>query len=254
MAAAVPRLDILLARNLGLSRSAATRLLRAGRVRDDAGARLDDGRQQIPPAQLPCTIVVDDAQHRLFARSELLLHKPIGTVTALKDERHPSAYALVQDAPLAAELRAVGRLDLDSSGLLFWTTDGTLLHRLTHPRWAIERTYHVALASQWSPPGSDFELADGHRPNIVAIDELDEADAHPGLVEAPGARRWASITITGGRFHEVKRIFAELGALVLSLCRVRYGDVELPRTLAAGAWQPIDLRACFRGITPVDDE
>ncbi|MBC8073051.1 MAG: hypothetical protein IAG13_32310, partial [Deltaproteobacteria bacterium] len=155
---------------------------------------------------------------------------------------------------LAAELRAVGRLDLDSSGLLLWTTDGTLLHRLTHPRWGIERAYQVALASQWSTPGDDLVLSDGHRPHIVALDELAEADAHPGLVPAPGARRLATITLASGRFHEVRRIFAELGALVLSLCRVRYGDVELPRELAPGAWLPIDLRARFGGITPTGDD
>lgn len=249
----MPRLDILLARNLGVSRSGATRLLRGGHVRDADGRELDDGRRQIPPSDLPCTILVDGEPHRLFTRSEVLLHKPIGTVTALKDDRHPTAYALVQDAPLAAELRAVGRLDLDASGLLLWTTDGTLLHRLTHPRWGIERCYHVAVASQWSTPGDDFTLSDGHRPDIVALAELAESDAHPALVHAPGARRLATITLTSGRFHEVKRIFAELGAMVLSLCRVRYGVVELPHALAAGAWEPIDLRAHFRGITPVDE-
>lgn len=246
----MPRLDILLARNLGLSRSVVTRLLRSGRVHDPAGHGIDDGKQQIDPARLPITVMVDGSAHELLARSELLLHKPVGTVTALRDDRHPTAYALVKDAPLAAELRAVGRLDLDSSGLLLWTTDGTLLHRLTHPRWGIERAYQVALASQWSTPGDDLVLSDGHKPHIVALDELAEADAHPGLVAAPGARRLATITLASGRFHEVRRIFAELGALVLSLCRVRYGDVVLPRDLAPGAWLPIDLRARFRGITP----
>ena len=248
----MPRLDILLARNLGVSRTGATKLLRSGRVQDHEGHRLDDGRQQIAPADLPCTIVVDGQTHRLFTRSEVLLHKPIGTVTALKDDRHPTAYALVQDAPLAADLRAVGRLDLDASGLLLWTTDGTLLHRLTHPRWAIERSYQVALASAWADPGDELVLSDGHRPHIVALHELAESDAHPGLARNEGVRRLATITLTSGRFHEVKRIFAELGAMVLGLCRVRYGSVELPRTLAAGAWEPIDLRAHFRGIAPVE--
>jgi 16S rRNA pseudouridine516 synthase len=248
----VPRLDILLARNLGVSRSGATKLLRSRRVQDTEGRVLDDGRQQIAPADLPRTILVDERPHTLHVRSEVLLHKPIGTVTALRDERHPTAYALVQDAPLAADLRAVGRLDLDASGLLLWTTDGTLLHRLTHPRWAIERSYHVALASQWSTPGDDFVLSDGHRPHIVELREL--GDAHPGLVCTEGVRRLATITLTSGRFHEVKRIFAELGAMVLGLCRVRYGSVELPPDLPAGAWQPIDLRAHFRGITPKDED
>lgn len=250
----MPRLDILLARNLGLSRSVVSRLLRSRRVTDVDGRVVDDGKQQIDPATLPVTMVVDGIAHPLVARSELLLHKPIGTVTALRDDRHPTAYALLKDAPLFAELRAVGRLDLDSSGLLLWTTDGTLLHRLTHPRWGIERAYQVALASQWSTPGDDLVLSDGHRPHILALDELAESDVHPGLVAAPGAKRLATITLASGRFHEVRRIFAELGALVLSLCRVRYGDVELPRELPPGAWASLDLRARFRGITPVEHD
>ena len=76
----------------------------------------------------------------------LLLHKPVGYVTALRDDRHPVAAALVKDAPLAGELRPVGRLDLDTSGLLLWTTSGPWLQQLTHPKRAVPRRYQAALA------------------------------------------------------------------------------------------------------------
>jgi 16S rRNA pseudouridine516 synthase len=246
----LPRLDLILARNLGLSRSAVTRLLRAGRVREPDGNRLDDGRLQLPPATLPRTVLVDGAPQILSCRAELLLHKPVGVVTALRDDRHRTAFELVADAPLPRELRAVGRLDLDTSGLLLWTTDGTLLHRLTHPRYAIPRSYHAALSGPFSPPPPELQLDDGHRPDIVALSVEPATAMHPSLVPAADARCHASITITSGRFHEVRRIFAALGSHVLSLCRVQFGPIGLPHDLAAGRWIPIDLRAHFRGIAP----
>lgn len=242
----------MLARNLGISRSATTRLLRRGAVRDQDGAPLDDGRAQLPPSSLPRTVLVDDTSVVLHTRVDLVLHKPVGCITALRDDRHPTAFAHVRDAPLCGELRAIGRLDLDTSGLLLWTTDGTLLHRLTHPRWGVERQYHVALARPFSMP-EELVLEDGHRPRLIELRELAHDDTHPALVPAPAAVCFASITIADGKFHEVRRIFAAAGSEVLSLCRIRFGVVTLDPQLAAGQWAPIDLRAHFPGIAPQDD-
>lgn len=182
----------------------------------------------------------------LRARMDLVLHKPIGCVTALRDAIHPTAFRCVEDAPLADDLRAVGRLDRDTSGLLPWTTDGALLHRMTHPRYAVPRTYHAALRSDPMPlPAEGIELDDGHRPTITALRVETVAQMHPGLAPAPTAQSHASITIVGGKFHEVRRIFAALETEVLSLCRVQFGPVQLPRELAAGQWTPVDLPAAF---------
>lgn len=248
----MPRLDILIARNLGISRSATARLLRRGSVRDLEGTRLDDGRVQLSPSDLPREVVVDDARVVLHARVELAMHKPVGCVTALRDDRHPTAFAYLEGAPLRDELRAIGRLDRDTSGLLLWTTDGTLLHRLTHPRWGVEREYHVALARPWALP-EDLVLDDGHRPRLVELRELGPDDTHPALVPVPSATCFATITIGDGKFHEVRRIFAAAGSEVVALCRVRYGSVVLDPQLAAGRWTPVDLRAHFRGLAPQED-
>ncbi|MEM9463522.1 MAG: pseudouridine synthase [Myxococcota bacterium] len=246
----MPRLDALIARNLGLSRRQVTRLLRAGRIHDPHGQRLDDGRVPCRPGDGPRPIVLDGHPHTLHHRMSVCLHKPVGVVTAHRDRRHPTAHALLDEAPLRRELRAVGRLDLDTSGLLLWTTDGTLLHRLTHPRYAVPREYHVGLAGPFEDPPPDLRLPDGHRAGIVTLARRAPDDMHPGLRRSPRARVHATIVLRTGRFHEVRRIFAALGTEVIDLCRVRFGVVTLPTSLPAGAYEPIDLHARFRGLSP----
>ena len=147
----------------------------------------------------------------LYDSSHVLLNKPAGCVTALKDRDHPVAYDFLIGAPLKDELRPVGRLDLDTTGLLLWTTDGLWLQRLSHPKRKVPRTYHAALSQPFMPPPSGLTLADGHQPDITQLREIDGSSAHPSLVRPEGVTVFASITITGGAYHEVKRIFAARG-------------------------------------------
>ncbi len=238
----MPRLDALLALNLGCSKTKAREALAEGRVRGADGAELGDARVEIPPASLPFAVTFDDAPLSLVVVAHVLQHKPLGCITALADLRHPTAYALLEDAPLYAELRAVGRLDLDTSGLLLWTSDGQWLQRLTHPKRAVPRTYHAALAAPFAPlPAAGLTLDDGHRPTIADVAPLAPSDAHPALVLPPEATpaAFATITIVGGAYHEVRRIFAALDSHVLALCRVSFGRLALPRDLPAGAWRAI---------------
>lgn len=224
-------------------------MFKAGRVRAPDGTRLEP-KVNIPPATLPLEIVVDDHPCTLRTRYELILNKPLGVVTAHEDRWHPTAYALLRDAPLFGELRAVGRLDKETSGLLMWTTDGTLLHRLTHPRYAVPRTYHVALRRPFGSVPSDLALDDGYRPEIVELTERDPSELHPALARPDSAMCFASVTITTGRFHEVRRIFAALGSEVVGLARVRFGVIELPSDLPLGEHRAIDLKGAFSGLTP----
>lgn len=246
----MPRLDLLIAHNLGLSRGIVTRLCRSRRVTTPEGVPLTDPGLQIAPSELPRTIALDDEKHTLYLRFHLMQHKPLGVVTALRDDRHPTAYDLLKGAPLQRDLRAVGRLDRETSGLLLWTTEGPLLHRMTHPRYAVPRVYQAAVAGPWREPPPDLELDDGHRPEIVELRELAEAERHPALDVPTGATRLATITITGGKFHEVRRIFVALGTEVLGLCRVSFGPLALPTDLAAGQYREVDLHALFSGMHP----
>jgi 16S rRNA pseudouridine516 synthase len=229
------RLDILLARNLGWSRADARAAITDGRVAI-AGAPAADPRADLDAAQ-PLPATVDDEEVALYDVARVLLNKPTGCVTALRDPRHPTAYALLCDAPLHAELRPVGRLDIDTSGLLLWTTDGAEIQRLTHPKRAVPRTYQAALARPHAPLPPDLVLDDGHRPHVDALGPLARADAHPSLDVPADATAFATITIIGGAYHEVRRIFAALGSHVLALCRVRFGDLELPGDLAPGGYR-----------------
>jgi 16S rRNA pseudouridine516 synthase len=234
------RLDELMARNLGESKSAVARLVADGRVSTPAGEPILDRRAKIVRTDAaPAVVLLDGEPVTLHASSLVLLHKPIGVVTALRDARHPTAYALLQDAPLARLLRPVGRLDLDTSGLLLWTTEGALIQRLTHPKRRVPRTYHAALANPFRPLSDGLTLEDGYRPEVVDLAEISRAAVHPALhvPDDVAAPTLATITVVSGAYHEIRRIFAALGSHVLGLCRVRFGEIELPADLAPGRWR-----------------
>lgn len=244
----VPRVDKLIRRNSELSRREIRALWRAGRLRGADGEALAELGLNIEPRSLPLTVFADDRAITLHDRFDVLQHKPAGVVTALRDATHQTAFDLLPALPLRAELRAVGRLDKDTTGLLLWTTDGALLHRMTHPRYAVEREYHAALENDFTEPPSDFTLGDGYKPAIISLRRLTRSQMHPALGGDPDHR--AAITIAAGAFHEVRRIFAALGAPVTELCRVRFGSVRLPDELEPSAVVPIDLRERFAGNHP----
>ncbi len=236
----MPRLDQLLARNLGQSRREVARLLRSGAISTPDGRSLRDGRELIPASDLPLEVSLSGVPTRLREHVHLMQHKPVGVVSSRDDPRHPTAWALLEGAPMHAELRAIGRLDLDAAGLLLWTTDTPRVHALTHPKRAVARTYHVALAREWSPMPAGLVLADGTAPRIVELERLEEHERHPALELPIGTVALARVTLLDGAYHEVKRIFAALDSHVLRLARVAHAGIELPRELGAGGWAELD--------------
>ncbi len=240
------RLDRLLARNLGLSRAIIVRLLRHGRVRDPSGSVLKDGGLMIADARPRPRIQIDrDEPIDLYFDHHRLQHKPVGVVTALHDNVHPTARRLLTGVPLEDELRPIGRLDLDCSGLLLWTSAGAWVQWLGHPRRAVEREYHVGLVREHEPWTASLRLADGHEPAVRSVDVLARSEVHPALVVSDECTHFARIVLTAGSYHEVKRVFAALGSRVSSLARVRFGPLELPRDLAPGESLEVDLDATF---------
>ena len=134
---------------------------------------------------------------------------------------------------------AVGRLDVNSSGLLLFTDSGELANRLMHPRYEVEREYAVRVQGRLR--AEDLErlrrgvaLEDGS----AAFTRIEESDSR----EAAGANRWYRVCLKEGRNREVRRMFTAVGARVSRLLRVRYGELELPRDLEPGRWRELPRR------------
>lgn len=174
-----------------------------------------------------------------LARQVLLYHKPVGEVTTRRDpQRRPTVFERLPP-PQGGRWIVVGRLDVNTSGLLLFTTDGDLAHRLMHPSSCVEREYLVRVRGR---PGSDTirELVRG-----VPLD--DGPAAFDRIVDEPDPRGEAEarnasyrVVLHEGRNREVRRIWEAVGYEVSRLLRIRYGPIELPRDLGPGKWRLLD--------------
>lgn len=215
--------------NLGYgSRKQVTAMFREGRVTDAAGevlyaddkvAHADirlDGEPLDPPAGLV-----------------LMLHKPVGYTCSTKDSGRvvydllPARYRL-----RSPSLSTVGRLDRDTSGLLLMTDDGQLLHRIVSPKAKLSKVYEATLASDLRGD----EAATFASGSLLL--ESENTPLAPAMMEVV-APRHARLTLTEGRYHQVRRMFAAVGNHVEALHRSRIGGLELDG-LAAGEWRMLD--------------
>lgn len=163
----------------------------------------------------------------------LMLHKPVGTTCSTRD-----AGRIVYDLlPPRFRLRdpvlsTVGRLDRDTSGLLLMTDDGLLLHRIISPKASVPKVYEATLASELR--GDEAALfASG-----TLMLESEKTPLAPAMLDVLAPRR-ARLTITEGRYHQVRRMFAAVGNHVEALHRSRVGGLELG-DLPAGQWRALD--------------
>jgi 23S rRNA pseudouridine2605 synthase len=155
-----------------------------------------------------------------------LLNKPRGVVTTASD---PHGRRTVVDlVPLEPRVFSVGRLDLDSEGLLLLTNDGELAHRLTHPRFGVEKEYLVEIEGSPSPAALR-RLREG-----VVLDDGMTAPAKVGKVDATALR----MTIHEGRNRQIRRMCDAVGHPVLRLVRTRIGPLT-DRKLKPGEWRPL---------------
>lgn len=194
--------------------------------------------QRVTPQQ---TITIDGHAVTSLAHAArprvLVYHKPEGEVcTASDPQGRPTVFA---NLPRIRNARwiAIGRLDFNTSGLLLFTTDGELAHRLMHPSGEIEREYAVRVLG---------EVTDEMLARLKAGVTLDDGPAHfDSIVDAggTGANRWYHVTLREGRNREVRRLWEAVGAKVSRLIRVRYGNVMLPRHVRAGRTEDLDAES-----------
>ena len=158
----------------------------------------------------------------------LLYNKPEGELVTRSD---PEGRATVFAKLPPGRWIAVGRLDLNSAGLLLFTDDGELANRLMHPRYGIEREYQVRVQGpvDLERLRRGVHLEDGE----AAFERIEPVDPRA----SSSANRWYRVMLKEGRNREVRRIFEAVGARVSRLIRIRYGPIELPRDLAPGMWR-----------------
>ena len=195
------------------SRRAAEEIVRAGRV-TLAGEQVLDPARDVGPGD---AVAVDGTPVETVSdRVVYAVNKPPGVVSTARDpQRRPTIVSLV---PAGLRLYPVGRLDIDSSGLILMTNDGALAYRLTHPKFEVQKTYRAVLSG---PPVRDRALR-----SLRAGVQLED-----GLTAPARVRRLApdtiEITIHEGRNRQIKRMCEHVGHRVRALERVRFGPLEL---------------------------
>jgi 23S rRNA pseudouridine2605 synthase len=208
---------VLAAAGLG-SRRACEKLIEEGRVEVD-GERVRTQGMRVDPDK--AVIKVDGL--RIASAADhvyLVLNKPVGVVSTMSDpEGRPSLAEYVADR--SARLFNVGRLDVDTEGLILLTNDGDLAHRLAHPSFGVEKTY---LAEVVGPVARD--VGKRLREGITLDDGVVQADSFK-LVSTVGNRVMVEVALHEGRKHVVRRMLADVGHPVSRLVRTRVGPVTL---------------------------
>jgi 16S rRNA pseudouridine516 synthase len=167
-------------------------------------------------------------------RALIVLNKPAGYECSLKPRHHPSVYSLLP-APLRTRgVQPVGRLDEDTTGVLLFTDDGALVHRLTSPKRHVAKVYEVRCKHPVDASQVERLLA-----GVLLHDENETVRA---AACAPTGDCALRLTLTEGKYHQVKRMVAAVGNRVEGLERSAFGDVRLAG-LAAGAWRWADADA-----------
>ncbi len=159
-----------------------------------------------------------------------MLNKPAGVVSATKDSEHPTAIDLI-NTPRTELLQISGRLDIDATGLLLITDDGQWNHSITSSRSDCRKTYQVTVAEPLNSHLVEKFLEgiwlEGEKRRCLPADLEIEDDHH------------AQLTISEGKYHQVKRMFAAQGSLVTKLHRIRIGNICLDPTLAPGDYRAL---------------
>ncbi len=184
----------------------------------------------------PIRVRIDPPPARVIA-----YHKPVGEVVTHDDpQNRPTVFRKLPKLP-QGKWQSVGRLDLNTEGLLLFTSSGELANNLMHPRFGLEREYAVRVLGG---------LSKDEKALLLSGVKLDDGMAQFGSIEdggGEGSNCWYRVTISEGRNREVRRMMEAVGHAVSRLIRIRYGAMLLPRGLKRGAWMELD-DADIRGL------
>lgn len=216
--------QILFSQGFG-TRRACEGLVWAGEVR--CGDRLlEDPDEDLPTDGL--VLRIEGRPWPYHAKALVLLHKPAGYECSQKPRHHPSVMTLLPPPLRQRGVQPVGRLDEDTTGLLLLTDDGGLIHRLTSPKHHVPKVYEVHCKHPVEA-GQVQQLLAG-----VVLDD-DPAPVRAAACEATGPQD-LRLTLTEGKYHQVKRMLAAVGNRVEGLHRSAFGSLVLPPSLAPGQW------------------
>jgi 16S rRNA pseudouridine516 synthase len=198
------------------------------------GRVIDDPHHQVEPAGL--VFHVHGEPWPYHEKALVLLHKPAGYECSRKPRHHPSVLRLLPAALRQRDVQPIGRLDEDTTGVLLLTDDGGLIHRLTSPKQHMRKVYEVTVK---------HALDDAQLARLLEGVVLDDA---PAPVRAAACERTGAhtlrLTLTEGKYHQVKRMLAAAGNRVTALHRSAFGGVTLPADLGPGQWRWISEADC----------
>ena len=221
------RLDKFLAETTGLTRSQAAKVLRQSAVTVN-GKIEKSGAAKVSPDDE----IYYDGERLMWVENGqyIMLHKPQGYICSHEDGDYPTIYQFF-DYPLSARLHSAGRLDVDTTGLVLLTDDGQWSHRITSPKFHCEKTYLVTLAD---PVEANYVVACAE--GILLRGEKEPTK--PATLEILDDYN-VNLTLSEGRYHQVKRMFAALGNKVVALHRWKIGNVVLDEHLAEGEFRSL---------------
>jgi len=209
-------------------------LIAAGHV-GIGGRVVDDPFEDVDPDGL--VFSVRGQAWPYHAKALLVMNKPAGHECSQKPKHHPSVYSLLPPPLRRRDVQSVGRLDEDTTGLLLFTDDGALIHRLTSPKRHVPKVYEVGCKH----PVSDEQV----KRLLAGVKLIDD----PATVRAAGAELTGPrpdglyglrLTLTDGKYHQVKRMLAAVSNRVEALHRSAFGRLTLPDDLAPGQWRWLD--------------
>lgn len=223
---ATTRLDKFISSSLVISRTDATKLIKSGRISVSNIGKLS-GSTKI---NTDCERVFLDGKEILFSENiYIMLNKPKGLISSTDDKSERTVLSLFDKSFSDKGLFPCGRLDKDTTGLLLMTTDGSLAHSLLSPKHHAKKTYFVECDKEFCE--SDVSLMNE---GIM----MDGKKTKPAVLEICDDKRFANITLTEGKFHEIKRLCYACGEKeVINLRRISFGGIILDEKLSEGEWR-----------------